>query len=198
MEITEIKINLKEASNKKLKAFATITFDDCFVVRDIKIIDGKKGLFVAMPSTKVTENCSSCGKRVPIRDKYCGECGNRLVDINDSSTVEQRREEHRDIAHPINAECRSMIQDKVIEAYQKSLEEDIPLAELADEPEPIDSPVPAELADEPAPVDSPALAELADEPTPVEEPGVPEPADEGNAKSESTEDSDGSFSEGIL
>jgi len=121
MEITEIKINLKEASNKKLKAFATITLDDCFVVRDIKIIDGKKGLFVAMPSTKVTENCSSCGKRVPIRDKYCGECGNRLVDINDSSTVEQRREEHRDIAHPINPECRNLIQSTIVAAYQEKV-----------------------------------------------------------------------------
>ena len=121
MEITEVRINLKEASNKKLKAFATVTFDDSFVVRDIKIIDGKKGLFVAMPSTKVTDNCPNCGKKVPIRNKYCGECGKRFICVDDSPSVEQRREEHRDIAHPVNPECRNYLQARIIEAYKEKV-----------------------------------------------------------------------------
>ena len=50
MEITEVKVfPVKE---ERLKAFATITFDNCFVVRDLKIIHGNSGLFVAMPSKK--------------------------------------------------------------------------------------------------------------------------------------------------
>jgi len=50
MEITEIRISLRD--DNKLKAFASITFDNSFVVRGLKIIEGEKGLFVAMPSRK--------------------------------------------------------------------------------------------------------------------------------------------------
>ncbi len=50
MEITEVRLTLRD--EPKLKAFANVTFDDSFVVRGIKIIEGDKGLFVAMPSKK--------------------------------------------------------------------------------------------------------------------------------------------------
>jgi len=120
MEITEVKINLKEASNTKLKAFATITLDDSFVVRDIKIIDGKKGLFVAMPSTKMTDNCPNCQKKNPIRNKYCGECGQQLPETDDTPSVQERREEHRDIAHPINQKCREYIHSTILNAYYET------------------------------------------------------------------------------
>lgn len=50
MEITEVRVFPVE--EEKLKGYATITFDGCFVVRDVKIISGPKGLFVAMPSKK--------------------------------------------------------------------------------------------------------------------------------------------------
>lgn len=51
MEITEVKVYPVQ-ENEKLKGYATIVFDNCFVVRDLKIIDGNSGLFVAMPSKK--------------------------------------------------------------------------------------------------------------------------------------------------
>lgn len=50
MEITDVKIFLR--NEDKLKAYATITFDDCFIVRDVKVIQGSNGLFIAMPSRK--------------------------------------------------------------------------------------------------------------------------------------------------
>ena len=50
MEITDVRVYPVE--EEKLKGYATITFDNCFVVRDVKIIYGPKGLFVAMPSKK--------------------------------------------------------------------------------------------------------------------------------------------------
>ena len=50
MEITEVRVF--PVDEDKLKAYVTITIDSCFVVRDLKIIDGTKGLFVAMPSKK--------------------------------------------------------------------------------------------------------------------------------------------------
>ena len=50
MEITEVRVY--PVDEDKLKAYVTITFDQCFVVRDLKIIQGTNGLFVAMPSRK--------------------------------------------------------------------------------------------------------------------------------------------------
>ena len=50
MEVTEVRIF--PVNEEKLKAYVTITFDDCFVVRDLKVINGNNGLFVAMPSKK--------------------------------------------------------------------------------------------------------------------------------------------------
>jgi len=53
MEITEININVR--GEDKLKAFVNITFDDVFVVRGLKVILGKSGLFVCMPSRKMVD-----------------------------------------------------------------------------------------------------------------------------------------------
>jgi len=51
MQLTEVKV-FPVNDDEKLKAYATIVFDDCFVVRDLKVIHGNNGLFVAMPSKK--------------------------------------------------------------------------------------------------------------------------------------------------
>jgi len=50
MEVTEVKIF--PVQEERLKAYVTITFDHCFVIRDLKVINGNNGLFVAMPSKK--------------------------------------------------------------------------------------------------------------------------------------------------
>lgn len=52
MDITEVKVYPVRKHDDKLKAFATIILDDCFVIRDLKVINGNTGLFVAMPSRK--------------------------------------------------------------------------------------------------------------------------------------------------
>ena len=51
MQVTELRIR-KVTSEGKLKAYVTVTFDNCFVVHNVKIIEGKDGLFIAMPSKK--------------------------------------------------------------------------------------------------------------------------------------------------
>ena len=60
MEITEIKVRLMDRRDPKLKAFCSITLDNAFVVRDLKVIDGVKGPFVAMPNRKLTDRCPNC------------------------------------------------------------------------------------------------------------------------------------------
>lgn len=51
MEITDIRIR-RVGAEGKLKAYVTVTFDDCFVVHNVKVIEGKNGAFIAMPSRK--------------------------------------------------------------------------------------------------------------------------------------------------
>lgn len=55
MEITDIRIR-QMSSDEKMKAVVSVTFDNCFVVHDIKIIDGQSKLFIAMPSRKTPDN----------------------------------------------------------------------------------------------------------------------------------------------
>ncbi|MFH1581017.1 MAG: septation protein SpoVG family protein [Pseudomonadota bacterium] len=122
MEVTEVRVFLRNKdSNKKLKAYVTVTFDNCFVVRDVKVIEGSKGLFVAMPSSKMKITCSQCGHRNVVRSKFCNQCGTSVEQLSKPSATpeEARQTEHKDIAHPITPECREFIQKKVLEAYEE-------------------------------------------------------------------------------
>ena len=55
MNITDVRVRLIKKDDSKLKAVASVTFDDCFVVHDIKVIEGNEGYFIAMPSRKTGE-----------------------------------------------------------------------------------------------------------------------------------------------
>ena len=83
MQVTDVKVF--PVNEERLKAYATITFDDCFVVRDLKIIQGGTGLFVAMPSKKRKDGT------------------------------------FKDTAHPLNAETRDMIENRVLEVFTEEL-----------------------------------------------------------------------------
>jgi stage V sporulation protein G len=74
-------------NDTKMKAVVSITIDEEFVIHDIKVIEGEKGLFIAMPSRKSADG------------------------------------EYRDIAHPIKSETRTMLQDLILEEYQKETTE---------------------------------------------------------------------------
>ena len=118
MEITEVRIKLMEESSERLQAFCSITFDDCFVIRDLKIIEGSSGPFVAMPSRKLTSHCSQCGCKNHLRATYCNQCGTRLKEDRATKDSEGRAKLYADIAHPINSTCREMIQHRVIEEFR--------------------------------------------------------------------------------
>ena len=83
MDITDIRIK-RVASDTKLKAYVTVTFDSCFVVHNLKIISGEFGRFVAMPSRRTRDG------------------------------------EFKDIAHPITTEFRQLVQERILEAFDKT------------------------------------------------------------------------------
>lgn len=123
MEITEVRIFLKDSPDKKLKAYATVTFDNAFVVRNIKVIEGGGGLFIAMPSRKLKTACPKCGFRNEVKSKYCNQCATQLPAVLRPVGAEHEangaaQSEHRDIAHPITQTFRDYLQKKVLEAYE--------------------------------------------------------------------------------
>lgn len=123
MEINEVRVFLKEGQDRKLKAYATLTFDKAFVVRNVKVIEGTKGLFVAMPSRRLKESCPKCNFKNAVRSKYCNQCGTQLPQYVEPKPMapadnSQRQSEHRDIAHPITSDFREYIQKKVLAAYE--------------------------------------------------------------------------------
>ncbi len=80
MEITEVRVHLR--NEDKLKAFVTVTFERVFVVRNMKVIEGEKGLILCMPSRKMPDGS------------------------------------FKDVAHPISAEFRSLLEQKVFACYE--------------------------------------------------------------------------------
>ena len=82
INITDVRVHSYDGDTR-FKGVAAITIDECFVVHELRIIDGKEGLFVAMPSRKMPNG------------------------------------EYKDVAHPIDSETRLMINDIVLEEYNK-------------------------------------------------------------------------------
>ena len=117
MQITEVRIKLMEDSDDRLQGFCSITFDDSFVVRDLKIIEGTSGPFVAMPSRKLTGHCNHCGSKNHLKAQFCNQCGGRQREDRLIRDADGRAKLYADIAHPINSSCREMIQNRVIAEY---------------------------------------------------------------------------------
>ena len=123
MEITEVRIFPTQSKDGKLKAFATMTFDDWFVVRNVKVIQGNNSLFVAMPSRKAMGACPKCHYKNVVGSRYCNQCGAETP----KTPIETQKENdphstHMDIAHPITQECRVYIQEKILSAYRNETE----------------------------------------------------------------------------
>lgn len=121
MQISDVRIKLVGQAQGRLQAYCSVTFDNEFVVRDLKVIRGPQGLFVAMPCRRPSVRCSGCLVRVDARGRFCTYCGVRIeqdgrgVDPGDTPRV------GNDIAHPINAACRARLEAAVLAAYDCEL-----------------------------------------------------------------------------
>ncbi|MBN2562733.1 MAG: SpoVG family protein [Phycisphaerae bacterium] len=123
MNITEIRVKLVNDKTERLRAFCSVTLDGEFVIRDLKVIEGTSGPFVAMPSRKLADRCRKCGCKNHLRARHCNECGARLNENRAPRDPAGRAKLHADVAHPINAACREQLQDAVTEAYRSEMEE---------------------------------------------------------------------------
>lgn len=121
MQITEVRVKLVDEPGERLLAFCSITFDGCFVVRDLKIIDGASGPFIAMPSRKLMGHCPRCRSKNHLKASYCNLCGQKLPDTSDIRDETGRVKFYADVAHPINSTCREKIQERVLLAYREEV-----------------------------------------------------------------------------
>ncbi len=121
MEVTEIRIRLNDDREDKLQAYCSVTFDDCFVVRDIKIIRGPRGTFVAMPSRKIADPCPKCRGKNHLRALFCNDCGFRLSPERAPVDGAGRAQLYADVAHPIHAGYRERLQRLILDAYEAEL-----------------------------------------------------------------------------
>lgn len=120
--ITEVRVKLTDDPRNKLKAYCSVTIDDAFVVRDLKIIDGAKGPFVAMPSRKLADHCAKCHHKNHLRAAYCNQCGGRLDPDRAPKDMRGRARLHADLAHPINSVTRIELHKAVVRAYAEEAE----------------------------------------------------------------------------
>ena len=122
MNITEIRIKLVASGSDKLRGFASMTLDESLVIRDLKIIEGQRGLFVAMPSRKLHDRCHECGGKNPLRASYCNDCGARLAEDRGDKDDRGRVRLYADIAHPIHQDARDFVEEKVLGAFRAEVD----------------------------------------------------------------------------
>jgi stage V sporulation protein G len=121
-QITEVRVKLTDDPRNKLKAYCSVTIDDAFVVRDLKIIDGNKGPFVAMPSRKLADHCARCNHKNHLRAAFCNQCGGKLDPERAPKDLRGRARLHADLAHPINSVTRIEVHKAVVRAYAEEVE----------------------------------------------------------------------------
>jgi len=120
MQLTDCRVHLCDPVGR-LKAFCCLTFDDSFVIRDVKLIEGDDGLFLAMPARKLCDHCPRCNDKNHLRARYCNHCGHRLNE-NRHGGPRQRIKLHADVAHPIHAQLRATLEADVLDAYRREVD----------------------------------------------------------------------------
>lgn len=122
MNVSEVRIKLaKDCSNTKLHAFADVVLDDCFVVRDLKIVHVNGRLIVFMPSRKRYYHCPKCSEKNQVFAKFCNHCGEKLPEDLADSAIHGRIVAYEEIAYPITTRCRHDIERAVMAFYRREL-----------------------------------------------------------------------------
>lgn len=122
MNITDIRVRLVGNKDSRLKAFCSVTIDGDFVVRDIKIVEGRSGVFVGMPSRRMSDHCDNCGGKNHLRANFCNNCGAKLKEDRAKKDSKGKMKLYADIAHPITIECRRQIRKALRAAFKEEVE----------------------------------------------------------------------------
>jgi DNA-binding cell septation regulator SpoVG len=119
MQVTNIAI-VVSPKNFPMLATATLEFDHCLIVKDVRIVQSHGKVIVAMPSRKSQVGCEHCGAKNSLDAKYCSMCG---IEVPPSDMTGKRL--HREFAHPVNAAFRAYVVDVILKAYERERSRDL-------------------------------------------------------------------------
>ena len=128
MEITEVRIGIVHGS-KNLRAFASVTFDGLFTVRDFKVIDDglvDRRPLVTMPSAKKMDPCPQCKCQNFVRANYCNRCGSELAENRYEIGENGKPDVYIDIGFPNTREFRHKIIEAILAEYYRVSSQDGP------------------------------------------------------------------------
>ena len=113
MKVTRVAIRLTKGQD--VLAFANVIFDDCFCVKDFKIVQGDHSIFVAMPDKETKVSCTNepCHQRNSIYALYCCRCGSSLPKPNPEI------KKYTSSSHPVTKEFTSYLQEAILAEYLK-------------------------------------------------------------------------------
>lgn len=119
MTITEVSVSLPHNENGKVICFASVVFDHCLALHDIKLIRRLDGtVLMSMPSRRMMGHCAHCDHLNPYGAKFCHECGKTFIPRNPPHTNHLGRPVlYTDVAHPITPEYRLEILRAIQEEY---------------------------------------------------------------------------------
>ncbi|MCB9893115.1 MAG: septation protein SpoVG family protein [Planctomycetes bacterium] len=119
IEVTEVRVKLAAEDDDKLLGYCSVTLNNSFVIKDLKIIQGDETPFIAMPSRKITDKCPKCSYKNHLRAKFCNECGSKLPQNRADTDARGRAKLHFDLVHPIRSEVRDYVHKAILDAYEK-------------------------------------------------------------------------------
>ena len=119
LEVTEVRVKLASEEDDKLLGYCSVTLNNAFVIKDLKIIQGDDQPFIAMPSRKITDKCGKCGYKNHLRAKFCNECGGKLPHNRADTDARGRAKLHFDLVHPIRSEVRDYVHKAILDAYEQ-------------------------------------------------------------------------------
>ncbi len=117
MEITKINVKLVSKEKSRLKAYVSVVLDGCLEIRNIRIIQGKKDLFVVMPNKENFRTCPFCGSKTSWKDQYCKSCGKEISVIIPSVKF-------KDIVRPLTSDFAKYFTDAILTEYKKVIWKD--------------------------------------------------------------------------
>lgn len=121
MLVTHVDVKLADKPAERVRAYCKVTIEDCFLLHDVKIVDGKKGLHVSMPSRRLTDYCPECGRKNCLEASYCNFCGEELGEFEPPQDGLPFNF-FVDTAHPITPQCRDYLNGEVLKAYRSELQ----------------------------------------------------------------------------
>ena len=106
-------------ASERLHAFCSITLDGCFVIRDLKIIKARGARSWRCRAASSLIAVCDAGQKLPARPSSAASAACKLPDHRAAKGQDGRSKLYADIAHPINSQCREMIQERVLQAFSQ-------------------------------------------------------------------------------